>query len=111
MSNNTEYKLTLLKVRNFNWRPHNAIAIIADLRFFSEDAMYAIDNNGKCNNLCDWREYESELTEFSKRYPDVLFTLDIFDEESGDIRRDYFHNGNHQKAVVNETYSKFEVKQ
>ena len=58
MSYNTEYKLTLLKARNFDWKLHNGIAIIADLRFFSEDAKYAIDNNGNFNEPCRW--YESE---------------------------------------------------
>ena len=111
MSYNTEYKLTLLTGHNFKWKPHNGIAIIADLRFFSEDAKYAIDNTGNFNEPCRWYESESELTEFSKKYPDILFILDMFGEESGDIRRDYFHNGNHQEAVVTIAYSKFEDKQ
>ena len=120
MSYNTEYKLTLLTGHNFKWKPHNAIAIIADLRnslnenardFFSEDAKYAIDTTGNFNEPCRWYESESELTEFSKKYPDILFILDMFGEEARDIRRDYFHNGNHQEAVVTITYSEFEIKQ
>ena len=111
MSYNTEYKLTLLTGHNFKWKPHNAIAIIADLRnFFSEDARDAIDNCGNFNEPCDWRESESELTELSNKYPDVLFVLDMFGE-GGDIQRSYFHNGNHQEAKVTITYSEFEIKQ
>ena len=112
MSYNTEHKLTLLSGHKFKRKPQNGIAIIADLRnFFSEGARYAINNLGKLNEACDWRESESELTEFSKKYPDILFVLDMFGEESGDIRRSYFHNGNHQEAVVTIAYSEFEVKQ
>ena len=111
MSYNTEYKLTLLTGYNFKWKPHNNIAVIADLSGFSEDAKYAIDNTGNFNEPCRWYESESELTEFSKRWPDILFTLDMFGEESADICRSYFHNGNHQEAKVTITYSEFEIKQ
>ena len=111
MSYNTEYKLTLLTGHNFKWKPHNSIAIIADLMGISEEARDAIDILGNFNEPCDWRESKSELTELSKKYPDVLFILDMFGEEPADIHRSYFHNGSHQEAVVTITYSEFEVKQ
>ena len=107
MSYNTKYKLTLQTGYEFKWKPRNFMNIIADLRRNNKDAEYALDFLGNTYESCSWYESDSELTEFSKKYPDVLFTLDMFGEESGDIRRYYFHNGTQQEAEVSIIYSEF----
>lgn len=42
---------------------------------------------------CKWYENEEDMTKFSAQYPDVLFILDGFGEEEGDIWRKYFRAG------------------
>lgn len=46
-----------------------------------------------------WNQDVRDMTELSRRIPDVLFTLTAYGEEIGDIWRGYFYNG--KKQVVN----------
>jgi hypothetical protein len=50
-----------------------------------------------------WYGHDEDMTEISKKHPDLLFTLDGEGEESGDIWRKYYKNGKSQ-------YSKPEIK-
>jgi len=40
-----------------------------------------------------WYDYKADMKEISKIYPDILFTVEGEGEESGDIWRHYFKNG------------------
>lgn len=40
-----------------------------------------------------WYGHDEDLIKVSKNYPDVLFTLDGEGEESGDVWRKYYKNG------------------
>jgi hypothetical protein len=59
-------------------------------------AEMAFDEDGDTVDSCKWYEHEEEIIEFSKLYPDVLFTLNGEGEESGDIWTKYFLNGKMQ---------------
>lgn len=82
--------------------PGPAGPIIDDLRRTCEDAEYALDANGNQSELSKWYENEQDLREFSKLYPEHLFTLSGEGEEAGDVWKKYFKDGKCQvaKAVI-----------
>lgn len=45
-----------------------------------------------------WYGHEKDLIELSKRFPEVLFTLEGHGEEKEDIWREYYRNGQIQWA-------------
>ena len=48
------------------------------------------------NSATKWYEHEEDMKQFSKKFPDTLFTLKGIGEESGDIWVKYFKNGKMQ---------------
>jgi hypothetical protein len=82
--------------------------IIEQLRDWSEDAEYALDEEGQCMQEEKWYEADNELKEFSKHYPDRLFTLWADGEESDDQSVTYFKNGKMQKEVAKITFNPFD---
>ena len=84
--------------------------IIKDFRNTYEDANYAIDEDGCCNESCKWYDHEKELLEFSKKYPSVLFILEGEGEESGDIWKKYFKNGKAQYAKAKLIFEEYDEK-
>ncbi len=78
--------------------------IIADLRENNECAEYALDENGDAEESCKWYDSSKDLKEFSKKYPDVLFTLHGEGEEPGDLWNEYFKNGKNQHCAGEITY-------
>lgn len=71
----------------------NPLEIIAELRRLSEDADYALDEEGDTGNNCKWYDHDNEMVNFSKLYPDVLFTLYSVGEESEDVWRAFYLDG------------------
>jgi len=58
--------------------------IIADLRSDdNKNAYFGLTPDGFTNEPIKWYDAEKDIIEFSKKYPDVLFTL-YGDGESGD---------------------------
>lgn len=43
-----------------------------------------------------WYDYEENMKEFSKKYPDLIFTIHGNGEGNNDIWREYFLNGESQ---------------
>lgn len=72
------------------------------------DFFYAVDENGDCSDSCKWYDHETEVAQFSKIYPDVLFELSGEGEESGDIWKKYFKNGKMQLCQVKMTFDPFD---
>lgn len=70
--------------------------LICELREFSEEAKYALDECGKTEQECKWYSHRKELKEFSLKHPDVLFKLHGEGEENGDVWDEYFKNGKMQ---------------
>lgn len=54
-----------------------------------------------------WYEHESDMRSYSKKYPDVLFTLNGEGEESGDIWIEYYKNGLMQRTKAKLMFDKF----
>jgi len=50
-----------------------------------------------------WYSHEKEMRSYSKKHPEVLFTLEGEGEESGDIWKEYYFNGLMQREnlVIN----------
>jgi hypothetical protein len=86
--------------------------IIADLRK-DEGAHYALDEDGGTYESCKWYEWLETLVNFSKKYPNVVFTLSGEGEESGDVWKCYFKDGKYQDAqakIVIEEYNPSKLK-
>lgn len=67
--------------------------LIPEFRKDSEGAMYAIDEYGDTNESCKWYDSKSDLIEFSKKHPDVIFCLEGEGEESDDKWKLYVKEG------------------
>lgn len=55
-----------------------------------------------------WYEHVDQMTEISRKYPDLLFTLSGAGEESGDFWRDYYRGGLRQHEEGKITYGEFD---
>jgi len=79
----------------------NPYDIIKELREF-EDCSFAINDSGGSKTPCSGYEVENEIQEFSKKYPDVVFQLDVeWDSGFGELpSRFFFKNGKKQEAKV-----------
>ena len=54
-----------------------------------------------------WYDFEENIKEFSKLYPDQLFCYEITGEESPDIRKAYAQGGKYCNLVPTLTYPYF----
>lgn len=75
-----------------------------------EYAKYALTKDGQTSEPCKWYDYNEEMAEFSKKYPNWLFTLSGTGEEAGDIWKRYYLNGKVQEAVARITFDDFDEK-
>jgi hypothetical protein len=82
--------------------------LISQLREESEEAKYAIDSNGECEEQCKWYSHEKELRAFSAKHPDVTFMLSGEGEEPGDIWREYYKGGRMQKCKAIITFDDYD---
>ena len=82
----------LLKVKQ-GLRNLQAEDILADLFSRSEEARYALKENGDARQLSRWYNWKEEILEFSQLYPAWLFTLNGQGENNGDIWRAYIKAG------------------
>ena len=90
-------------------RELSADEVIAELRSGNEYAQYAFDESGNAEENCKWYDHDSDLKEFSKKYPTWLFTLSGEGEEAGDMWRKYYLNGRCQEAKAQINYSPFDM--
>lgn len=70
--------------------------IINQLRKENSEAAYSLDSSGDTRDASRWYESANDLKEFSKKYPNWLFTLKGRGEENGDIWSLYTVNGKQQ---------------
>lgn len=99
----TDYSLTVTGPG-----PQAGLAIIEELRSFSEGASDAIRASGGTNISTKWYGHEADMREFSISYPDYLFTLDGLGEDGKHIRK-YFQNGKMQDAQPAIVYEPFDA--
>ena len=72
--------------------------VIQKFREENDYASNAFDENGDTEESCKWYSHEEEIINFSKKHPNILFTLSGEGEESGDIWKMYVKNGVAQRA-------------
>ncbi len=84
--------------------------LIPELREFSDEAAYAIDDYGETSESCKWYEHEKDMKAFSLKHPDRVFKLSGIGEEQPDMWVKYFSGGRMQvcKAVI--TYDEYDYK-
>lgn len=73
--------------------------IIKELRDFSEDADFLIDENGNINECGSGYNIEKDIRRFSKKYPDVLFVLKCF-PDSGFNESEYKTYSKNGKSYI-----------
>jgi hypothetical protein len=71
----------------------------------NEEISYAV---GEYKDSCKWYEHDSDMINFSKQFPDALFTLNGEGEEAGDIWITYYKNGKMQQCPAKITYDEFD---
>ena len=89
----TSYELEIKGVT-----PDEATGLIASLQKFSEDAEYALCDDGSTADACKWYDHEKDMREFTKLHPDALFILSGEGEEAGDIWKEYYKGGKCQRT-------------
>lgn len=76
-----------------------------------------IKNNEDCcygilyEECCKWYDYESELTDLSKSFPNLVFCLTGEGEEQGDVWTQYFYNGNSYQIRPELKWPKVNIKE
>lgn len=85
--------------------------IMKQLREEVENAGYAMEEDGGAAQEMKWYDYKTDIAEFTKKYPDWLFTLQGEGEESGDLWKCYFVNGKVQVSVPRIVYDEFDPTQ
>ncbi len=83
--------------------------IIKDLRDTNENAEYCLEEDGSAAEGSKWYEWQEELVEFSKKYPNALFEMSGEGEESGDIWKAYILNGKSQICKVRLVFDEFDL--
>lgn len=69
------------------------VEVISKLRSENENALHAFNEEGCFENEMSWYDYDKEMAEFSKKYPDYIFVLWGDGQNSDDKWVHYFHNG------------------
>ena len=63
-----------------------------------------------CDELNKWYNWEKNMKEYSLQYPDLVFKLEGYGEEIGDIWIAYFSNGKVQHCPAIITFDEFDEK-
>ena len=82
--------------------------IIKDLHSVYEITEMALDSDGDFENKVYWYTHEEDMAEFSKRYPEILFTLYGEGEDNTDIWREYFKNGKYHTIFAKISFDDFD---
>lgn len=83
-------------------------AAILKLTQENGEAGYVLAADGNSEESGKWYEHEKDLLSFSRQHPHLLFTLNGWGEEAGDIWVKYFHNGKVQKEKASLTLPGFD---
>jgi hypothetical protein len=75
-----------------------------------EENAYGIDEDGNSTDSVKWYGHETDLREFSKEHPDILFILEGEGEENDDLWILYVKNGKSQRCRPIITYEEFDEK-
>ena len=80
------------------------IDVIEQFRKFSDDADYAIDDDGDTFDATKWYSWQDDLQKFSFLFPDVVFTMTGRGEETTDYWRAFARNGQVVKQKASFTF-------
>lgn len=83
-------------------------AAILKLTHENEEAASVLAADGNSEESGKWYSHEEDLLAFSREHPHLLFTLNGWGEEPGDIWVKYFHNGKVQKEQASLTLAGFD---
>ena len=75
--------------------------------FKFEGFEYYLDEDGDCSTEGKWYSHREDMVELSKRYKDVVFLLEGYGEDSGDIWKEYYKNGLMQYCPVKMTFDEY----
>jgi Fe-S oxidoreductase len=81
---------------------------IAVLRGFSEEASYAIDENGDGQDSTKWYEHDEDMVRLSKMFPDIVFKLTGEGETPDGLWECYYKNGKIQHCPARIIYDDFD---
>jgi hypothetical protein len=82
--------------------------VISDLRNSNSNAERSLEQDGSTSDGCKWYDWEDDMKEFSRKYPETVFVLKGVGEETGDLWLAYFHNGKVQHAPASIAYDAFD---
>ncbi|MCP4259112.1 MAG: hypothetical protein GY774_16625 [Planctomycetes bacterium] len=103
MSYHTYFDLTIEK----NETSIEDSFIIKELRTSNTDAASAFDEEGCNSEASTWYSYEEDMKEFSKRYPEVLFSIYGAGDGQEDMWYRYFKDGKCQFCSAIITFDDF----
>lgn len=98
MGYSTYFDLTVHDLKMNKLEDEVEMSVISKFREVSERASYAFDESGCCQVDVNWYNYEEELQEFSKQFPEYIFELHGDGEDSTDNWKLYVLNGVCQAA-------------
>lgn len=87
-------------------------SLIETFREENEEAQYAFDENGACQDSTKWYDSDDDLKAFSLKHPDALFLLESQGEE-GEQSQLYVQNGKSQECpgtVIFEPFDRSKLK-
>jgi len=84
MAYNTVYTIEILE---------GSKDLIRQLRLFSKEAAYGLDDNGQCRSECRWVNRQKELGTFSKLHPEAVIQLHGDGDSEDDNYYEYYKNG------------------
>lgn len=88
------------KIKEFiSKMPRNKSDYLPDLETYY-DELYILD--------VKWYNMKTEMKEFSKNFPDVLFTVDVQGEDHEDMWKYYVRNGKGQTCKAHIVYDAFD---
>lgn len=113
---NDEYREFVTECRKKKIKIPNKVSATVDKMTELEDALNS-DNSCSYGHLFQmvngsdqikWYNHEDEMRAFSKKFPEILFILEVNGEEEGDLSIKYFKNGKMQRADAVITYAEFD---
>lgn len=110
MGYETAYSLIVMDVSTEeNYRIiTNLMTLARELDGDDADILFALDEDGGCNQHCTWHESDEDMARYSKWFPKIVFRLDGEGEESEDMWVAYFHDGKMQKVYATITFEDFD---
>lgn len=83
--------------------------IIKEIRGMFEVASWALDEDGDSEDSCKWYEWEKDMLEVSKKFPNNIFRMSGDGEESDDKWIVYIMNGKIQHCPVQISYDPLDL--